>query len=102
MDWIFGAFLFASMLHMVEEYFYPGGFINGCVHILGSIRTKGYVPGVITGLVLYLSLSVYAYYLFISSGQLTANQVFVTVILGLLYQAVPLGYFVVAGAVRRA
>jgi uncharacterized protein with HXXEE motif len=28
MDWIFSAFLAASVLHMVEEYFYPGGFME--------------------------------------------------------------------------
>jgi hypothetical protein len=77
-------------------------FINGWVHILASIRTKGYVPGVITGLALYLPLSIYAYYLFIGSGQLALNQVFISVILGLLYQTIPLGYFAIASAVRRA
>jgi len=155
MDWIFGAFLIASILHMVEEYFYPGGFmdvmkrlnprfapfvttpmavvinglqlllcvvaimvgtntptfgmsvaallcINGWAHILGSIRTKDYVPGVITGTALYLPISIYAYYFFIGSGQLTANQILATVILGLLYQAVPLGYFLVASSLRQA
>jgi hypothetical protein len=154
MNWIFSAFLVVSILHMVEEYFYPGGFmevmkhlnprfapfvtvpmalivnglqlvlcvlamivgramltfsvsvaallfINAWAHILGGIKAKGYVPGVITGLALYLPLSVYAYYLFVSSGQLTLNQVFVTVVLGLMYQAVPIGYFVMASAVRR-
>jgi len=155
MDWVFSAFLVVSMLHMVEEYFYPGGFmdvmkrfnprfapfvtvpmaviinglqlvlcvlalivgrnmltfsisvaallfINGLAHILGSVRGKGYEPGVFTGVLLYLPLSVYAYYAFIGSGQLALNQVFVTVVLGLFYQAVPIGYFVMASAVRRS
>jgi hypothetical protein len=77
-------------------------FINGWVHILGSIRIKGYVPGVITGLTLYLPISIYAYDLFIRSNQLTLNQVFVTFILGLFFQAVPLSYFVIASALNRA
>ena len=155
MDWVFSAFLVASMLHMIEEYFYPGGFmetmkqlnprfapfvtvpmavivngmqlvlcmlvmlvgrnvlafslsvaallfINAWAHILGSIRGKGYVPGIITGLVLYLPLSIYAYYLFVNSGELVLNQIVVTVVLGLIYQAVPIGYFVVASSARRA
>ena len=155
MDWIFVAFLVASMLHMIEEYFYPGGFmevmkrfnprfapfvtvpmavvvnglqlllcvivvivgrnvltfslsvaallfINAWAHILGSSRTRGYVPGVITGLTLYLPLSVYAYYLFVGSGQLAPNQIFVALVLGLLYQAAPLGYFAAASALKRA
>ena len=28
MNWIFGAFLGASLFHMGEEYFYPGGFMG--------------------------------------------------------------------------
>lgn len=155
MAWVFGAFLAASMIHMGEEYLYPGGFmdlmkrlnprfaplvtapmaviinglqlllcvvaiavgeddlafsmsvagllfINGLVHILGCIRTKGYAPGVITGALLYVPLSSYAYYVFVSSGQLAPRGVIVTSLLGLLYQAVPVGYLVLTSAVRRA
>ena len=153
MAWIFGAFLVVSMLHMGEEYFYPGGFmnvmkrlnpkfaplvtvpmavvinglqlvlclvaiavgktalvfsmsiagllfINGLTHILGCVRVRGYVPGVITGVLLYIPLSTYAYYIVVSSGQLTPTGVIVTGVLGLLYQAVPISYFVVASAIR--
>lgn len=155
MEWIFIAFLAASMIHMGEEYFYPGGFmdvmkrlspklaplvtvpmaviinglqlllcfvaiaigknalafsmsvaallfINGLMHIMGCVRVKGYAPGVITGVLLYMPLSVYGYYLSISSGQLTLNGVIVTVVLGLLYQAVPISYLALASAIRRA
>jgi hypothetical protein len=155
MEWIFSAFLIASMIHMGEEYFYPGGFmdvmkrfnprfaplvtvpiaaiinglqlllcviaivvgksalafsmsvaglllINGLMHIMGSIRARGYAPGLVTGLLLYMPLSVYAYYYLIRSGQLTLNGALVTGVLGLLYQAIPLGYFVLASAIRRA
>jgi len=155
MEWIFSAFLVVSMIHIGEEYFYPGGFmdvmkrlnpkfaplvtapmaviinvlqlllcvvaiavgknvlafsmsvagllfINGLMHIIGCVRVKGYAPGAITGVLLYMPLSVYAYYLFISSGQLPLNGVLVTGVLGLLYQAVPISYFVLASAIRRA
>ena len=155
MEWIFGAFLVVSMIHMGEEYFYPGGFmdmmkrlnprfaplvtapmaviinglqlllcviaiaiaktalafsmsvagllfINGLTHIMGCIRGKGYVPGVITGVLLYIPLSMYAYYLFISSGQLTLDEVIATGVLGFLYQAVPISYFALASAIRHA
>lgn len=155
MDWIFGAFLVVSMIHMGEEYFYPGGFmrvmkrfnpkfaplvtvpmaviinglqlllcvvaiavgtnvlafsmsvaallfINGLMHIIGCVRVKGYAPGVITGVLLYMPLSVYAYYLFASSGQLTLNEAIFTGVLGLLYQAVSISYLVLANAMRRA
>jgi Protein of unknown function with HXXEE motif len=153
MEWIFTAFLGASIIHMGEEYFYPGGFmdvmkrlspklapfvnapmaiiinglqlllciaaivigqkalifsisiagllfINGWMHIMGCVRAKGYAPGVITGLFLYVPLSTYAYYLFISSSQLTLNAVIVTGILGLLYQAIPISYLTVASAIN--
>jgi len=75
--------------------------INGLMHIMGSVKVKGYAPGVITGVLLYMPLSVYAYYFSISSGQLTLNGVIATAILGLLYQVVPIGYFVLASAIRR-
>jgi hypothetical protein len=153
MEWVFIAFLVASMIHMGEEYFYPGGFmevlkrlnpkfaplvtapmavivnglqlllclaamtageremafsmsiaallfINGLMHVMGCIRLKGYAPGVVTGIALYIPLSAYAYYLAISSGQLTLHGVIITGVLGLLYQAVPLSYFALASAVR--
>lgn len=154
MEWIFIAFLVVSMIHMGEEYFYPGGFmdvmkrlsprfaplvtapmaviinglqlllcfvaiatgknelafsmsvapllfINSLMHIMACARVKGYAPGVITGVLLYMPLSVYAYYLSISSGQLTLKGVIVSGVLGLLWQAVPISYFVLASAIRR-
>ena len=75
-------------------------FINGWMHIMGCIRTKGYAPGVITGVLLYMPLSVYAYYLSIHSGQLTLNGVIATGTLGLLYQAIPISYLVLASAIN--
>jgi hypothetical protein len=154
-EWIFSAFLGVSLIHMGEEFFYPGGFmetikrlnpkfapsitkpmaviinsmqllvciiiivvgkkvlvfgmsiaallfINGLVHILACIKVKGYAPGILTGVLLYLPLSSYAYYLFTSSGLQTANEVVITGVLGLLYQALPMGYFVLTNAMRRA
>lgn len=126
MEWIFSAFLVVSVIHMGEEYFYPGGFmdvmkrlnpkfapllttpvaviinglqvllcivaiavgrkalifsmsvaallfVNGLMHLMGCVRVKGYAPGVITGVLLYMPLSLYAYYHFIASGQLTPH-----------------------------
>jgi Protein of unknown function with HXXEE motif len=154
MEWIFWAFLIVSMIHMVEEYYYPGGFmdlmkrlnpgfahwvtgpmavlinglqllvclvavafgksllsismsvaallfINGLVHIMASIRIRGYAPGVISGVLLYIPFSGYAYYHFTTSGQLRLDGVMVSGLLGLLYQAVPIGYFLLAGAMKK-
>ena len=77
-------------------------FINALSHIMGCIKAKGYAPGVITGILLYIPLAIYACYLAIGSGLLSMNAVLITGVLGLLYQAVPLGYFVLAGAMKRA
>ncbi len=151
MNWIFGAFLAVSLIHMGEEYIYPGGFpefmkrmnprfashvttgfavimnglqlllcilawvvkennlvfslsvagllfVNGWMHLIGSIRAKTYAPGLVTGIVLYLPLSVYAYSLFWNSGQLTVLEALTTVILGALYQLLPISYLFLPSA----
>jgi hypothetical protein len=76
-------------------------FINGLTHVGACIRLRGYAPGVITGVLLYLPLSTYAYRFFISSGELTVRGAILAGVLGLLYQAVPVSYFTLASAVRR-
>ena len=43
-------------------------FINGWMHIMGCVKAKGYAPGVITGVFLYLPLSTYAYYLLLAQS----------------------------------
>ena len=73
-------------------------FINALVHIGACVRTKGYAPGVMTGVFLYLPLSIFAYALFIGSSRLTLGDVILTGILGLLYQALPIGYLAAARA----
>ena len=149
MSWVFVAFLIASILHMTEEYFFPGGFmevmrrfnprfapyvtipmaivvnglqlvlcalavvvgnkilvlgmsvaallfINGLMHVGASIREKGYVPGIATGLLLYIPISAYAYHRILTDGRLTITGLLVTVVLGIVYQLVPIGYLVTA------
>lgn len=59
-------------------------FINGLMPIMGCAIVKGYAPGVITGGLLYLPLSVYAYHHAITSGQLTRNGVILSAVLGIL------------------
>ena len=146
MTWLFTGFLIASMLHMVEEFFFPGGFmavmkqmspafapfvnvqvaivinglqlllcvivifvgagnlafslstavllfINGLMHLGGAIRLKGYAPGVITGSIIYIPLSVYSFYHFAAIGQLNTGDAVTAGVLGILYQLVPLVYF---------
>jgi energy-converting hydrogenase Eha subunit E len=146
---VFIAFFVASLLHMVEEYIYPGGFmtfmkrvnsriapavttpavviinglqlvlciavilvgiknitfsmslagllfLNSLIHIGGCIRVKGYAPGVITGILLYLPLSIFAYYYFGSTGQLSLLEGVGSIVSGILYQLIPIAYFAVS------
>ncbi len=44
-------------------------FGNALWHARGAIRTKSYSPGMVTGLFLYVPLTVYGYFRFLSSGQ---------------------------------
>jgi len=154
MNGLFGAFLAISLIHMGEEYFFPGGFpdfmkrlnprfaalittrfaviinglqlvvciaamivgrnqvvfslsvaglllTNGLIHIMGCIRARGYAPGVVTGVLLYLPLSVYAYAFFWNSGQITLMEGAASGMLGILYQVVPIGYLAISSMVRQ-
>jgi len=155
MNWIFSAFVVAAVIHVLEEYAYPGGFsdwmrslnprfapwitarfaviinglflllcvmgamvaskglvfslsvasllfFNGLIHIAGAIRVKRYAPGVVSGVLLYVPLSLYAFYLFASAGRLTLAGGVMAGLLGVLYQAVPIGYLGLSSMARRA
>jgi hypothetical protein len=155
MSWISYGFLLAAILHLLEEFVYPGGFIafmkkmappfapfvtptfaivinglflllcvmaaligrsapvfvlsiaallgiNGMTHTLGAIRARRYVPGLLTGVLLYLPLPVLAYYLYIGSGQLSVEQGVGSFILGTAYQLMPMGYLGLAYLFGRA
>ena len=154
MNWIFPAFVGAAVLHVLEEYFYPGGFpnfmkknspvfapfvtttfailinglflvlcvlgaifgarslvfglsiasfliFNGLTHLGGSLRVGKYAPGMVSGLLLYLPLGITAYTLFLRSGQLLLPQVLLSVLLGITYQFIPVGYLGLAALTRR-
>lgn len=53
---------------------------------------KRYAPGLISGILFYLPLSIYAYYSFAAAGQLGYLSAMLSLLLGALYQAVPLAY----------
>jgi len=145
MDWIFVALLGAAVIHVFEEYVYPGGFsdalknlnpkaahlvtprfnviinglflllcfasaivgttslvfslsvvslvfINAGLHIRGTIVARRYYPGAISAALLYVPLAIYAYSLFLSTGQLTWVEAVQAILLGALYMAVPMTY----------
>ena len=155
MNWIFSAFVVAAVIHVLEEYAYPGGFsdwmrslnprfapwitarfaviinglflllcvmgsvvaskglvfslsvasllfFNGLMHLAGTIKAKRYAPGAISGVLLYLPLSLYAFYLFAGAGRLTLAGSAIAGLVGVLYQAVPIGYLGLSSMVRRA
>lgn len=74
---------------------------NGLIHLVGSLRARRYAPGLASGLLLYIPLGITAYALRLSSGQVSGMQVFLSVLLGLAYQAVPIGYLRLASLMRR-
>jgi len=155
MSWIFSTFVVAAVIHVLEEYAYPGGFsdwmkrlnpkfapwittrfaviinglflllcaigaavasrslvfslsiasllfFNGLIHLAGTIRTKRYAPGVISGALLYVPLSLYAVYLFAGTGRLTLAGGVIAGLLGVLYQVIPIGYLGFSSMTRRA
>jgi hypothetical protein len=155
MRWIFSAFVVAAVIHVLEEYAYPGGFldwmksmnprftpwittglaviinglflllcvvgaivaarnlvfslsvasllfINGLMHLGGTVRARRYTPGVVSGVLLYVPLALYAFYLFAGSGQLTFAGGAIAGLLSVLYQAIPIGYLGLSSMTRRA
>ncbi|MEQ1353054.1 MAG: HXXEE domain-containing protein [Candidatus Acidiferrum sp.] len=131
MDWLSWAPLGAAMLHMFEEFVFPGGFMawyrryrdggarvtvrflviinaallvacldigflrhrtagviywlviaavlcsNGIWHAWASYKSRGYSPGVITGLLIYLPMTVFGYIQFLRAGKVSAGAAIV-------------------------
>jgi len=70
-------------------------FANAVLHIRGAIIKKGYYPGVISGVFIYIPITVYAYSLFIASQQLTLMQAGLAFLLGILYMGILMVYVLV-------
>ena len=155
MNWIFGTFVVAAVIHVLEEYAYPGGFldwmksmnprftpwittrftviinglflllcvvgaivaarnlvfslsvasllfINGLMHLGGTVRARRYTPGVVSGILLYMPLALYTLYLFARSGRLTLAGSAIAGLLGVVYQAIPIGYLGLSSTAKRA
>jgi 1,4-dihydroxy-2-naphthoate octaprenyltransferase len=69
---------------------------------MGSLRARRYSPGLITGLLLYIPLGIMAYIVFWRSDELSIMQGILSILVGLAYQAVPVGYLGLASLLRRA
>ena len=59
---------------------------NGIWHVMGAIRTRSYSPGMVTGALLYVPLTVYGYARFLRSGQASMGTAFLAGALGASYQ----------------
>jgi hypothetical protein len=152
-DRVFWYLTAASCAHVVEEYFWPGGFLesakevapeafehaslpiigvnssmvigcilgalirrrrqvlglsmasllfeNAMIHGLGSIRMKGYMPGLVTGLVLYVPLSLRAFASYRSSPEYRRTTAVAAAVLGTALHAIPFVSFAIRGALVR-
>ena len=61
-------------------------FSNALFHIVAGFRSKAYNPGLITSLLLYLPLSIFGYWYFVSTTQASLETAGVSFILGASYQ----------------
>ena len=61
-------------------------FANAVWHVVGSVKTRSYSPGVLTGLLLYVPLTVYGYVLFLRTGQASVPMAILAFAVGNSYQ----------------
>jgi hypothetical protein len=140
-SWIWWAPFVAASLHIVEEFFFPGGFPewdrayrshlaksitkrlhivinallilltlsiamsthtegsvaawltlasllfgNAIFHLVGTVKTKRYSPGVVTGLLLYVPMAIFGYAYFLRTRQASKGTALVALLLGASYQ----------------
>ncbi|MFB0561951.1 MAG: HXXEE domain-containing protein [Candidatus Lokiarchaeia archaeon] len=70
-------------------------FINPLIHIGGTIRYRRYAPGVVSAILLYIPLSLYAYYLYAEAGLVTLIVFILSVVLAIVWQVTPLSYMLI-------
>ena len=61
---------------------------NALFHMRGAVHTRRYSPGMVTGLLLFVPLSICSYVHFLSSGAVDALSVVPCVVVALLIQPV--------------
>jgi len=66
--------------------------INGIVHIATAILLRGYAPGVITAVALYLPIALSGFAVAIQAHHLSKSALLESLTLGAVYQLVPLAY----------
>ena len=60
-------------------------FGNAVWHVVGTVRTRRYSPGVITGVLLYVPLAIYGYIHLLRSGQVSVATAIVAFAIGSSY-----------------
>ena len=61
-------------------------FANALWHLIGSVTSRTYSPGVLTGLLLYMPLTVYGYGHFLRTGQASVATAIIAFAVGASYQ----------------
>jgi uncharacterized membrane protein HdeD (DUF308 family) len=59
---------------------------NGVWHVRGAIKTRSYSPGILTGTLVYLPLTVYGYVFFLNSKQASILTALIAFAVGASYQ----------------
>jgi hypothetical protein len=66
--------------------------INAIIHIGATVVCRRYSPGVVSAVLPYIPLGLYAFYAATGSGQMSLAVGVGAMVLGVLWMAVPLGY----------
>jgi len=70
-------------------------FINAIIHIGGTIKFKGYTPGVASAIILYVPFSLCAYYLYAQAELLTLMTFVLSLALGGLWMTLAVAFALV-------
>jgi hypothetical protein len=67
-------------------------FTNAILHIRGAIVQKGYYPGVLSAIFIYIPMAIYAFLYMITSKQLTWVQAGLSFLMGVMYMGALMVY----------
>jgi hypothetical protein len=76
-------------------------FVNSLIHLGASLRMKKYVPGLATGLVLYVPLSLAAFASYKKSAEYKRSTAARAALQGLAYHSIPFVSFAIRGALGK-
>jgi hypothetical protein len=62
-------------------------FFNGWFHIAGAIRMRGYSPGLITSICLYIPLSIFGYFKLLGAGRASTGTALIAILIGTAHEA---------------